>query len=442
VLDLPEAQSSRRRAWLSAALLCAALLFLPALVWIIVPRPGGFAPPPPPKAQASAEAMPAAAAPAPVRVGPRPAENKPASTAVGGEVTGMVLDPDGKPVNQASVGCDDRDQTLITNTGPDGRFRLPPEASGCLAVAHHPDFTPAERMAIVAGQPNVFHLKASGGIAGVVVDEKGNPLSPYILGVESFAGTGEAAETVPPTGQPRTFQDAKGAFLWEGLMPGKYVLTASADGRPPTRSSQIEVEAGRVTRHVRIVLPRGSVLSGKIIDAETRKPVAGAVVALDAMTQSGANAINPSRSDENGVYTLDGAPPGPFSIRVAHEKYRTRTVSGLTTRGGAPSTQDVELTPRGDGGANDEMAGIGAILVPQPKGVIISFALPGGPADGAGLRVGDMIQKIDGLDAQGLTMSDCIQRLRGPEGSRVLVAVAREGEGTVEVLITRKNIVR
>ena len=81
-------------------------------------------------------------------------------------------------------------------------------------------------------------------------------------------------------------------------------------------------------------------------------------------------------------------------------------------------------------------------MIPQPRGVVISWMLQNGPAESAGLRVGDLIARIDGLDAQGLTMSDCVQRLRGPEGSRVSVSVSREGEGTIEVLITRKNVVR
>ncbi len=76
--------------------------------------------------------------------------------------------------------------------------------------------------------------------------------------------------------------------------------------------------------------------------------------------------------------------------------------------------QDVELTPRGDGGADNEMAGVGAILIPQPRGVAISWLVPNGPAQAAGLQVGDVLARIDGLDAQGMALSDCVQRLRGP----------------------------
>lgn len=432
--------SSPKRVWLSIALLCAGLLFLPLLTWILVPRPGAFAAPPAPPRVAIEPPTPTA--PVHEDAPPRPARAAAADALPEGPVTGTVLDPTGKPLAGAFVGCDDRDRELATSTDADGHFKLAPQAAGCLAVSHHPDFTPSERMALVAGRDNQIRLRAAGGIEGVVVDEKGSPIAAYLVAIESFLGTGEAAASIPPTGQARSIQDPRGAFLWEGLAPGKYVLTASADGRPPARSAQVEVEPARITHHVRIVLARGGTLTGKVLDAETRKPIAGAVVALDAITSTTANSINPGRSDESGAFTIEGAPAGPFSIRVSSDGYRTRILSGLTTRSGVPLVQDVELTLRGDGGADNEMAGVGAILVPQPRGVAISWLVPNGPAEAAGLQVGDVIARIDGIDAQSMAMSDCVQRLRGPEGSRVSVVVSREAAGSVEVVVTRKNIVR
>ncbi len=439
MLDSLDAQSSRKRAWIEATLLCSALLFLPLLTWILVPRPGEFVAPPAPVHVAVA---PPIATPPKGRAS-APPPIKPAAVEIAdGPVTGVVLDPTGKPRKGAFVGCDDRDKELVATTDNDGNFKLAAQAAGCLAVSHHPDFTPSERMALVSGRVNTIRLRAAGGIEGVVLDEKGRPIASYLVAIESFMGTGESAETSPPTGQTRTIQDAKGAFLWDGLAPGKYVLTAGADGRPPARSAQINVEAARITHHVRIVLTRGALLTGKVIDSETRQPIVGAVVALDAITTTSANAIRPARSDDSGAYSLEGAPPGPFSIRITSDRYRSRILSGLTTRSGAALVQDVELTPRGDGGADNEMAGVGAVLMPQPRGVAISWLVPGGPAQTSGLQTGDILSKIDGADAQALTMSDCVQRLRGPEGSRVAVVVAREGAGSIEIVVTRKNIVR
>jgi protocatechuate 3,4-dioxygenase beta subunit len=439
VLSSLDAHSSRKKAWLTVATLCAAMLFLPLLTWILVPSPGAFTPPPAPAR--AAQALPTAAPVTHTDLGPRPIATAAAPTS-DAPITGTVLDPDGKPVRNAFVGCDDRDKELATSTDTEGRFRLAAGAAGCLAVAHTPDLTPSEPTALVAGRENVIRLRAAGGIDGVVVDEKGTPLSPYLVGIESFMGAGESAETIPPTGQARTIQDPKGAFLWEGLMPGKYVLTASAEGRPPTKSSQIEVEAGRTTHHVRIVLGKGAVLSGKVTDAATHKPVAGAIIALDAITNTTANSISPARSDDTGAYSLEGVPGGPFSIRVASDKYRTRIISGLTTHDGAALAQDIALTLHVEGGADSEMAGVGAMLAQQDRGVTVTWVMPVGPGATAGLRTGDLILKIDGSDARALSMVDCVQRLRGPEGSQVAVVVQREGAGLVTAVITRQNIVR
>jgi hypothetical protein len=439
VLSSSDAHSSSKKAWLTVAMLCAAMLFLPLLTWILVPSPGEFTAPSAPPRVAMAPLA------APVATHTDYAPNKPISAVApaDGPITGTVLDPDGKPLKGAFIGCDDRDKELATSTDEAGHFKLSAQASGCLAVSHHPDFTPSERTALVAGRENIVRLRAAGGIDGVVVDDKGNPLSPYLIAIESFAGSGESAETIPPSGQARTIQDAKGAFLFEGLMPGKYVLTASAEGRPPTRSAQIEVEAARVTHHVRIVLSKGALLTGKVTDAATHKPIAGAIVTLDALTSTTANSIAPARSDEAGTYALEGAPAGPFSIRVASDLYRTRTISGLTTHGGAPLTQDVDLTLRGDAGAEAEMMGVGAILVQQPGGVVVTWLMPVGPAAHAGMAVGDVISRIDGTDAIALSMSDCVQRLRGPEGSRVSVVVLRgDAKTPIEMTMTRAIIVR
>jgi len=443
-----DVQSLRRNAWLSAALLCALLLILPGLTWLLAPRAGGFTPPPASKPVRAApmvapEATPTpveTSTPTPARFQPKPVVEEPqADTA---PVTGVVLDPDGKPVKDAIVGCDDRNKELSTKTDEEGRFKLAPEAAGCLAVSNHPDFGPSERVTLRAGE-NTIRLGKSGGIEGQVIDEKGSPISPYVIAVESFTKSGDGAEGPAVSRQARTVQDQTGSFLLEKLAPGRYILTASADGRPPVHSEPIEVEAGRTTRGVRITLPRGATLTGKVLDAETRKPVVGAVIALDAATSTNANAIMPAHTDESGAYTLDGVPGGPFSIRVSHERYRTKIVPGLLTRGAPTLQQDVELSPRGDGGPGDtELAGIGAVLVPQPKGVIVSWLIPGGPAQEAGLRPGDVIARIDGIDAQNLTLNDCIQRLRGPEGSRVLVSVRRDGSGTIEASITRKILVQ
>jgi hypothetical protein len=433
---------SPRRAWLSAAFVCFALLILPGIAWLLAPRLGGFTLPPAPATARAAPIEPFEPSVHPTpNEPPRPEVQQRSADTVSSDalVTGLVLDPNGKPSSNADVQCKDRKE-LATVTDDAGRFKLPSEAAGCFVVSRHADFSPSERVELVAGRENVVRLNRGGAIEGEAVDESSRPVSNYLLAIESFVGTGEAAGGTPPGREARTIRDPNGAFRLDNLLPGKYVLTAGAEARPPAKTRVIEVEAGRTTHHVRIVLAQGTTLSGSVIDAQTNRPVAFANVSLDAITSTAANLIPPARTDDSGAYALEGAPAGPFSIRVTHDAYRTKIVTGITVRGPA-AVQDVALQPRGDGGAGEsELAGIGAVLAPSPEGVVISSVIQGGPAESAGLRIGDVVARIEGADALGLPLSDCMQRLRGPEGSRVLVGVKRD-QRIIDMMITRQLIV-
>lgn len=435
----------RRGAWLSAALLSLALLIVPLAVWLLLPRPTPFVPPRrEPVALvplASAAALPAVVVERHEPAPSLPAEpSPPVPPVAGGPVRGTVLEADGRPSAGASVVCSDRPY-LTTTADAEGRFELPPEADGCTAVATQPPHSVSEPTRLAAGRDSTLHLAGGGAIAGNVIDEGGSPVEGYLLAVESYVP--KAAEASSPTGgRARHVSDPGGAFLWEDLAPGRYVLTASAAGRPPARSQGVDVEPGRTTHHVRIVLPRGVTMSGRILEADSRQPIASAQIELDAATSSRANAISLVLTDPSGSYALEGVPAsGPFSVRVSHERYLTKIVSGLDARGASSMHADIELRERGDGGSSEELTGIGATLMPAPRGVVIAAVLEGGPAAGAGLAGGDRIVQIDGKSIGELGVSDCIQRLRGPAGTRVSVGVERAGEN-IEITMVRAVVVR
>ncbi|WP_437733833.1 carboxypeptidase regulatory-like domain-containing protein [Sorangium sp. So ce1335] len=436
---------AQRRAWLSAALLSVALLIAPLLVWLLLPRPAPVMPAPRGPAPALvAPAQPEHAAPREVEVEPPPPPPPPppreTTTASAGPIRGVVLDPEGRPAAGATVRCSD-EPGLSASADADGRFELPPEADGCTATAAHPPFGDAAPTRVAAGADNALHLIAAGSIAGEVVDPSGRPVDAYLLAIESFVPAGSGAHG-RVNGRARKVSDPGGAFQLDDLAPGRYVLTASAAGRPPARSAPIDVEAGRTTRPVRIVLPQGATLRGRVIDAESRAPIVEAQVELDSATSSGANAISLALTDSNGDYELEGVPAsGPFSVRVRHELYVAKIVPGLDARGAGSMRADIELRPLGDGGSREELSGIGAMLSLSPGGVTIAGIVEGGPAALAGLVQGDVIVRIDGEPATELPLADCIQRLRGPAGTRVTVGVEREGR-VLDVTMQRDVVVR
>ena len=119
-------------------------------------------------------------------------------------------------------------------SGEDGTFELPPSAIGCTAIAEHGEYASSEAADVVEGRPLRLQLKAGGSIEGVVVNERGEALPSFTLGIESFS---PARGLSFDHGGARTFEDPRGAFRWDGLAPGTYVLTAAGDGSPPARSS-------------------------------------------------------------------------------------------------------------------------------------------------------------------------------------------------------------
>lgn len=439
--------NERRRAWALPVAIFAAMLVVPLLVWLFLPNPTSPSKKPRPRTTAAAvaptvDALPSATeAPPPLPTArPAVAKEEPAQAEEG--VTGTVLDADGQPVPRAFVGCDDRSSHLTTSTDDEGHFRLPVEASGCSVVAHHRQYPSSERVLVEVGKDNVVRLGQGGAIEGIVVDDRGAAVPSYRLSIELFLPKAEGIE-LGVRGRPIQVEDPAGAFRWERLPAGKYILAASVSGHPPGKSESVSVDVGQTTRDVRIVLPRGATLSGTVLDEDTRRPIAGAIVRLDGMMGGGApDPVAPSTTDAQGVYSLVGVPPGPFSVRVEREGYKARIVPGLSTRGSSTVREDISLRTRGDGGADSELEGIGAILAPSPAGLIFASLVEGGPAAKAGLLRGDRITRIDGVAAAEMSLPDAIQRLRGAEGSRVSIAVTRDGETNLEVTVVRERIER
>lgn len=64
--------------------------------------------------------------------------------------------------------------------------------------------------------------------------------------------------------------------------------------------------------------------------------------------------------------------------------------------------------------------------------VVLLAPMEDSPAAAAGLRAGDLLLRVDGLSVDGLSMEELMSRLRGAPGSRVKLAVWREGRDGVD----------
>ncbi len=98
----------------------------------------------------------------------------------------------------------------------------------------------------------------------------------------------------------------------------------------------------------------------------------------------------------------------------------------------AKSYGDMQITTRG------QFGGVG-IEVTQEDGLIrVISPIDGTPAAKAGIKSGDKIGAIDGASIMGLPLTEAIDKMRGPAGSRITITVIRTGEAKpFDVTLTR-----
>jgi carboxyl-terminal processing protease len=88
-----------------------------------------------------------------------------------------------------------------------------------------------------------------------------------------------------------------------------------------------------------------------------------------------------------------------------------------------------------------EFGGIGIHIGMQEGHLTVMSTIEGTPAYRLGIMAGDRFMKIDGKSAQGMTIQDAIDLLRGTPGTVVNVSMAREGiKDEIEFTITREVI--
>lgn len=92
---------------------------------------------------------------------------------------------------------------------------------------------------------------------------------------------------------------------------------------------------------------------------------------------------------------------------------------------------------------NSENAYVGIGVTVQAtddnSGLMVIAVQPGGPAEEAGVQVGDVIIQVDGESAQDRTVTEISAMIKGEEGTVVSITVLRSGEG-ITMSMTRKRM--
>jgi len=87
--------------------------------------------------------------------------------------------------------------------------------------------------------------------------------------------------------------------------------------------------------------------------------------------------------------------------------------------------------------------GVGMTVQQRENQTVVLAPFVGSPAYKAGIRPGDIIQKVDGKSCDGLTTTEVADMLKGAKGTVVHISLGREGwEKPIEVTVTRDEIPR
>lgn len=88
-----------------------------------------------------------------------------------------------------------------------------------------------------------------------------------------------------------------------------------------------------------------------------------------------------------------------------------------------------------------QYSGIGAALEKGKRGLVITNVFDGSPAKAAGLQPGDIILTVDGKPTKDVAIDTSITRIKGGEGSHVLLGIEPKGGGAVkQVDLVRRRI--
>ena len=113
------------------------------------------------------------------------------------------------------------------------------------------------------------------------------------------------------------------------------------------------------------------------------------------------------------------------------EDFSERAIRGMLTVLGDPQT--AYLSPEIMTGSFSDVfrgnfEGIGAHVNMNRDGqLVIQSPIPGGPAEAAGIKPGDIILEVDGESLEGLSLLEAVSKVRGPKGSTVELLVKHLG---------------
>ena len=357
-----------------------------------------------------------------------------------GVIRGQVLEGNGKPSSDAWVtarsegkkhagsgGDDDDYEAWSPSSEPvlsddAGKFAIRGLSSGTYTVVVEGanSSSRAEQKHVSTGDTVTIQLAPLGTLTGHVTAD-GNAVTAFDLACRGPAGEVE-----------RSFTTADGAYTLDHLAPGSYSCNVSSDGGAGSGSVTVPSD----TATLDLSLATWGQITGTVVSAFDGSPVPGlSAVPLDNQGERMTETImgNGPKTDTDGHFAVGRLQAGSSKLMIF------ASTSGFTPLATVPYTLtpgqhldvgSIKVVPPRQGDAGT----FGMSVANQNGSVVITSIKPGGPAEAAGLVVGDMILTVDGRAITQLGVDPAVSFLSSGTigiGTTVQLGLARGGSVTL-----------
>lgn len=267
----------------------------------------------------------------------------------GGVIAGKVVDKAGEPVAYAQVRVSSgrwrRAGRRNATTDKDGAFEIAglPRRGVRLAASHESASSEITEIDLEKKQKHTgltITLELDGKIAGVVVDDAGEPIEGAQVTALPATGGRAAFRTIRMRGLSRELTDAGGRFVISGLPEGEYALSATRPGttggggfrrmmRRMWRGGGDDddtVKARVGASNVKVVLPQNGGIKGALVFDDGSKPKVY-TVGVGFMSRT-------PYANGDGSFEMTDLPPGSYRLRVNGPEFQPQRMPEITVEPG------------------------------------------------------------------------------------------------------------
>ncbi|MFT3707062.1 MAG: carboxypeptidase regulatory-like domain-containing protein [Archangium sp.] len=352
---------------------------------------------------------------------------------VTGHITGRVVDEDGVPVSGATV------DAAVTRRSmdelKDAQFGTAPRSSAKTDGAGRFDVkistsTVNLRATADTGVSDAFEADAGSDVTitlkpidrsvrGRVVDASGKPHTLFRVGL--------------PSDRVDLHHSADGTFIVEHLERTVFKLAVAADGEAPV---ELKVDVRERDADLGdIVLERARVVRGVVVDNQGT-PIADARIIGKSSGDESRYGFRPETvSHADGAFQIGIPRKGPIELAVSAPGF-------LRWSGAVPQSPVRIVLTTSDGGTATQYSGIGMVTSLSRSdagdGYRVDELMPHGSAREF-VQVGDEVIAVDGQPAVTGDVQDFLFRVRGVEGTTVVLTLRRNGQ-ILDVRLVRRRI--